>query len=318
MTLKRVVDLPWGGASNPDDSTASAGSLLKDRLAALKITTRQAAVIVGRDAVVVRRLELPAVPDNELPDMVRFQAATKASTPIDRMALDFVTLEAPPDAPRICVTATLDAARLKTIQETIQGAGLELAAVGLAATALAELVSHAATSGSLPGISLVVFQKTDAVELAILENGRVSFAHALRLETGENGPVVQPLQAEISRALVALSQSRPDASVARVFVVPGAVVAPQIVELLEKRFPGLTQRIDPRDLARATALSSEDSTTALRAAPAIGYLLGVQSPSAPSIDFVNPRRRIDPPDTRRRRFARSAAVSRCSPCSASG
>src|SRR5436190_12528976 len=75
VVLKRVAELTWGGASNPEDSTASAGSLLKERLAALKINTRQTAVIVGRDAVVLRRLELPAVPDNELPDMVRFQAA---------------------------------------------------------------------------------------------------------------------------------------------------------------------------------------------------------------------------------------------------
>src|SRR3954468_20277444 len=52
ITLKHVADLAWGGASNPDDSTVSAGSLLKERLAALKISTRQTAVIVGRDAVV--------------------------------------------------------------------------------------------------------------------------------------------------------------------------------------------------------------------------------------------------------------------------
>src|SRR5688572_12869042 len=49
VVVRRVGEVAWGGASNPEDSTASAGSLLKERLAALKIQTRQAAVVVGRD-----------------------------------------------------------------------------------------------------------------------------------------------------------------------------------------------------------------------------------------------------------------------------
>src|SRR5262245_575805 len=46
VTLKHVAEVPWGGASNPEDSVASAGSLLRERLAALKISTKQTAVIV--------------------------------------------------------------------------------------------------------------------------------------------------------------------------------------------------------------------------------------------------------------------------------
>ena len=299
VTLKRVVELPWGGASNPEDSTASAGSLLRERLAGWKIGTKQTAVILGRDAVVVRRLELPYVPDNDLPDMVRFQASTKASTPIDRLALDFVPLDTPPDAPRIAVTATMDASRLRMIQEVVIGAGLELVAVGLSATSTAELVSRVAPAGSLSGVVLVLLQKGENLELTLLDGGRLAFAHSIRLEVTEGGPAIQPLQAELNRALVAMSQVRPDASVSRAFVVPGAGLNPAVQEMLDKRFPGAVQRVDPRESAVATALSAEESTFALRVGPAVGQLLGVQKSTLPAIDFVNPRKRIEPPDTRK-------------------
>ncbi|QDT53223.1 Competence protein A [Caulifigura coniformis] len=299
VSLKRVAEVSWGGASNPEDSTASAGSLLKDRLAALKISTRQAAVIVGRDAVVLRRLELPAVPDHELPDMVRFQAAAKASTPIDRMALDFVPLEAAPDAPRVAVTVTMDAARLRVIQETVAGAGLELAAIGLNATAVAELVSQAASPGSLKGVSLVLLQKGASLELTLLDEGRLAFAHSIRLEATEGAPALQPLQAELSRALMAMSQAHAGSEVSRVFVVPGVQLAPAVHDLLEKRFPGLVQRIDPRDSVQTTSLSGEEQTLALKAGAAIGQLLAAKRSTVPAIDFVNPRKRVEAPDTRK-------------------
>jgi hypothetical protein len=299
VVLKRVAELTWGGASNPEDSTASAGSLLKERLAALKINTRQTAVIVGRDAVVLRRLELPAVPDNELPDMVRFQAATKASTPIDRLALDFIPLETEPDAPRVAVTVTMDASRLKVIQDTVAGAGLELSAVGLSATAVAELISHTAGTAHLDGVSVVLLQKGETLELSLLDGGRLAFAHSIRMEPIEGTPVVQPLQAELSRALMAMSQAHTDGNVSHVFVVPGVQLNPAVHEVLEKRFPGIVQRIDPRDAVQMTSLSTEEQTLALRAGAAIGQLLAAQAPTLPAIDLVNPRKRVEAPDTRK-------------------
>jgi len=299
VVLKRLADVTWAGASNPEDSTAAAGSLLKERLAALKIQTRQAAVIVGRDVVVLRRLELPAVPDNELPDMVRFQAATKASTPIDRLALDFIPLETAPDALRIAVTVTMDAARLRMIQDTIAGAGLELATIGLSATAIAEVVSQAAGSEALQGVSLVLLQKGETLELSLFDGGRLAFAHSMRLAPIEGTQGVQPVQAELSRALMAMSQASTSSAVAHVFVVPGVQLAPAVHEVLEKRYPGLVQRIDPRDGVQITSLSTEEQTLALKAGAAIGQLLSARRPTVPAIDFVNPRRRIEQPDTRK-------------------
>src|SRR3954465_5321276 len=46
VTRMPIVELPGGGASNPEVSVAWAASLLRDRLAAQKISTKQTAVIV--------------------------------------------------------------------------------------------------------------------------------------------------------------------------------------------------------------------------------------------------------------------------------
>jgi hypothetical protein len=98
---------------------------------------------------------------------------------------------------------------------------------------------------------------------------------------------------------MAMSQAHSDAAVTHVFIVPGVQVAPAVQQVLEKRFPGIVQRIDPRDSVQTTSLSTEEQTLALKAGAAIGQLLSSQRSTIPAIDFVNPRKRIDPPDTRK-------------------
>ena len=46
------------------------------------------------------------VPENELPDIVRFQAAARTSTPLERLALDFIPLPTIEDGPRPVMLAS--------------------------------------------------------------------------------------------------------------------------------------------------------------------------------------------------------------------
>ncbi|MFN8858100.1 MAG: hypothetical protein ACK50P_21195, partial [Planctomycetaceae bacterium] len=55
-------------------------------------TASQVLVTLPRDDGFVRRLELPEVPDEELPAMVRLQMGTKSSVSMDDQSLDFIPL----------------------------------------------------------------------------------------------------------------------------------------------------------------------------------------------------------------------------------
>jgi hypothetical protein len=147
-------------------------------------------------------------------------------------------------------------------------------------------------------VSVVLLQKGETLELSLLDGGRLAFAHSIRLEPMEGAPVA-PLQAELSRALMAMSQAHTDANVAHVFVVPGVQLPPAVNDMLEKRYPDRVQRIDPRSAVQITSLSTEEQTLALKAGAPIGHLLSAQRATLPAIDFVNPRKRVEAPDTRK-------------------
>jgi len=98
---------------------------------------------------------------------------------------------------------------------------------------------------------------------------------------------------------MAMSQAHTDGNVKHVFVVPGVQLPPAVHDLLEKRYPGMVQRIDPRAAVQITSLSTEEQTLALKVGGAIGLLLAAQRPTIPAIDFVNPRKRIEAPDNRK-------------------
>src|SRR5579871_2997505 len=86
----------------------SAGKWLKEQLDSQQIRADLTIISLPRDLVVVKRLELPAVPDEELPVLVRFQAGAKSSMPIGDLALDFVPLpQRDPTLARQVVTAVV-------------------------------------------------------------------------------------------------------------------------------------------------------------------------------------------------------------------
>lgn len=309
LALRRVVEIRWKAGSDPDDSVLQAGLFLKEQLAALHIATTQTMAIVPRDVAVVRRLEVPDVPDDELPDLVRFQAAARTSTPLDRLALDYVPLISAQEAGRVVLLFTIDASRLKMIENVALAAGLQLESVALSPLATAELVSHVTSDARRNAPAIIVWQKGEDVELSLLDQGRVAFSHSIRLSTSEADPDahVQPLRAELNRALVAMSQSHPDAAIERAVLITGAVADPAVRDLLKTRFPDGLELLDPTGHLDTDELKPDDFPAVVRAVPAIGQLMARQQATLPAIDFKNPRKRYVPPDRRKERMRMAGA-----------
>src|SRR5690606_16119591 len=70
------------------------GRLIKAWMAEENLPGASATLVLSRESVVIRQLQLPQAPEEEIPDLVRFQSAAKSSMPIDDLALDYLPIQA--------------------------------------------------------------------------------------------------------------------------------------------------------------------------------------------------------------------------------
>jgi Tfp pilus assembly PilM family ATPase len=141
ISAKRAAVLNWPDGIDPIKDSERAAEWLKGEL-----TTRgfsgKAIVSLPREGVVVRHLELPNIPDDELPGMVKLQAATKVTQAADKYLLDYVPLPPRGSDTRDVLMTTVPTEVTGTIKKILSAAGVELGAVGVSSFHSAELVLH--------------------------------------------------------------------------------------------------------------------------------------------------------------------------------
>ncbi|MFO1094700.1 MAG: pilus assembly protein PilM, partial [Planctomycetaceae bacterium] len=207
MTLLGAAraELP-AGADGKLHQTAAADSVRR-AWGTLPVKSPRALLVLPRDLVVVRKLDLPTVPDNELPDLVRLQAATKLATPVDRLALDYLPLAAAPESlGRSVLLVSADQERLQGIVAAARQAGLEPVGAVTSTISVAELALRCIDSSS--GLILVAWQHRQRLELFAMYERVPIFSYSLTLPEGDAAGRSQLLRAELSRVQVAVRQAQ--------------------------------------------------------------------------------------------------------------
>lgn len=297
--INRTLQFDWPENLQPAESPKEAGQWLAQSLKEAGATADSALVVLPRESLVVRRLDLPNAPDTELPDLVRFQAATKSSTPLDRLALDYIPIPLEENAAqRQVLMVTVDGTRLKTIREVMAAANLDLRGVGVSPVSVAELVTRIEGEHSADPheATLVVYQDLRRVEITIVQQRSVVFTHQLQLSGSEDGDGIRASIVEINRASVALSQSQHDVEITEVCLIHSGNADPALEQALAERFGG---RLHVLDVAKARGIkwdSHIERASLAGFAPAIGMALSYDAARVPAIDFLNPRRREEAPD----------------------
>ena len=97
----------WPRSPDNEETPAKAGAWLAERLKEAGIKADKVLVALPRNEAVVKRIELPDVPDAELPDVVRFQAQSRTAQPLTELALDFLPAPRREGLPREVLLATL-------------------------------------------------------------------------------------------------------------------------------------------------------------------------------------------------------------------
>jgi Tfp pilus assembly protein PilN len=300
----RAFHCAWTDEIRPDVDANRAGEFLRTQLAQAGATAEEVRFVLPRESVVARKLELPDAPDEDLPNLVRFQAATRLATPVDQLALDFLPLPPDPDhAGRNALAVTIDAKRLERGLKTCAAAGLTPLSVGISSVSVAELVMRCAVAPAQA--MLIVYQQGTRVEISLIDGAQLVFAHSTRLPDGRGASHVQPLQAEINRSLVALSHSHPAVATGDVYLIQDGGGDPDVEQALRQRFESRLKCLTPADIAGTMSVPPGLALTA----PVLGEFAAHQGRRLSAIDLLNPRRPPVARDVRKQRRISAAAAA---------
>jgi Tfp pilus assembly protein PilN len=282
----------------PTTDADAIGKWLKAGLAANRISGKRAAIVLPRSAAILRKLALPQVPDEELPDLVRMQAATKSSTPLDRLKLDFVPIPQRGEG-RETLLATIPAKIGDEVVAAVRAAGLEPISMGLSPFGTAAKIAAGAES------CLIVAVSDQIAEITLVRDGAVQFSHVGDLPGDAADEDRQWLASEVSRAVIAADHLASSAAITRVVLLGPAELLEPLVESFAQRYDAACELKSTPESLHVTVAEGAASVAAIAAAA--GQLVpgGVAR-----IDLLNPRKRIEKPDrTRLKMILGGAAVA---------
>lgn len=292
LRMRRAFQWTFPESNEGESSPAELGSWLKGQCSSFGSDAGPVHVVLPRQSIATRRLDLPLAPDEELPEMVRFQAATKSSRQLSDMAIDFVPFPAGAQATsRSVLLATIDRERMEDIQGAVQGAGLTLGSVGVSPIGVAEVAARyeVMQGEDAEQATLVIYKDGHRIEISILHRLRLLFSHHT-IQEQEDERSIRSTMTEITRSSVVISQTSSGVEIGRVCLVGDTASLGGLEAPLRERFGGQLHVVDPTRLPGIVSDSAVDRDSLTRSSPAIGALLGLEGRVVNAIDFLNPRK----------------------------
>jgi len=305
IVLEQAFAVPFGPreeGQSDDDRDAVIGDRLAAALAERRVGRGEALVAIARAAIELKQLSLPPAPDDELPELVRFQAVRDFNALGDDWPLDFVPLGDNPAEPRQVLAVALAPDLLDQIRGVCQRAGLHTQRLILRPYAAASLFLR--SSSTLEHrVRLLVDILGEEADLTALVDDTVVFLRTARLpaellSVPEN---CQPLLSEIRRTLAAVSNQLGGQKVEAIYLCGSQAAHQVLCERIGKELGLPAQLFDPLsglELGRELRKTPIDNTG--RFTPLIGMLLDEAAGGRHALDFLHPRRRPQPPNHRKK------------------
>lgn len=304
---------------SPATVTEAIKKLLDDR--GLSKTKTKALVTIGRGKSELRQLNLPPVPENELPDMVRLQAMQTFAAVGENTVVDFLPLPSSDDTTAV-LAAAVAPATMKTVETIISGVGLELARVALRPVAAAALYQIAGgkdqnvDDSSITGDVVLVDLLADDAEIVVMRGRRVMFVRSVRMPQ-ESADRPSQIAGELRRSLMACGINASSSSQKVVIWGQAKTHEEERLKLAESLGCRVTT-LDPLSLVELDTRRAEngalDQTHTGRFAPLVGLLAADAKASAAHgspylVDFLNPRKATEVQADNRKPILIGAAVA---------
>ena len=295
-----AVDLR-SGATGAEASEADRGERIASALAARRLGRMPSLVAVGRSNVELRRLSLPPAPDDELPELVRFQAMREFNVLGEDWPLDFLPIEEDPEQPRYVLAAAVNPEQVEKIRGTCQAAGLKPSRMVLRPCAAASLVCR---QGAAPAgqVRLLVDLVADEADLTVLVDRKVVFLRRARLRGDPlvNAAASEAVLSEIRRTMAAAQNQLGGRQVESVVLCGAGPEHQALAEAIRGQLSTPLELFDPFGrLRREGDLGRSLPDHADRFAPLLGMLWDELEGTPHALDFLNPRRRLEPASRRK-------------------
>jgi len=292
------VPLPSAGGEVPP-TTAEIGKTLAAAVAQHGLKRARALVTIGRSLIELKDLSLPPSPDDELPDLVRFQALREFNSLGDDWPLDFVPFPGDPEQPRTVLAAALPPSTLESIRQICHTAGLALDQVVVRPCAAATLVEKRLPDSRQ--VRLFVDLLADELDLTVLAGPTPEFMRTARLHSDLNEADLQKaILNEVRRTLAAASNRLHGRRIDSLMLCGDGPNATQFSETMERELRLPTVLFDPlHGCGIAAELQGKVPPHHSHFAPLIGLLVGAATNHAPLLDFLHPRKKPEPPSQSR-------------------
>ncbi|MFN9720945.1 MAG: pilus assembly protein PilM, partial [Planctomycetota bacterium] len=261
-------------------------------------------LVIPRQSVTVQRIQLPQVPDAELPEMIRMQAMMKLTVPLESVCMDFTPLPTKPgSSSRDVLLVTAPADLINVARRTLNDAGCELSGVRVSAYCIAQVLEQGGLLKADPessAVDVVALLRHDFIELTFVRGTTVIFSHS---GNPWNTPdaIERTLRSELTRARLSAAEILGEHRIGRILLVGSPTVTGAISDQLSTRFDqAKIERIDPIQFFANSPSDTRVSCSELL--PIAGAILSQVRSSIDSVDLVNPRKAPEKRDLRRVRM----------------
>ncbi len=299
VSVKHSFHIDWPEQLNPAKDPISAGSWLKNELGRLRIASKSVLISFPRHESTIRLLEIPDVPLEEVPEIVRFQAATKSSVPLGQLLLDFLLLPAQAGkATRDVLVASIVKDLHGQAVKTFQSMGMDVVSTGISAISSAEWIAHV-TTGNMDAPILIVSQVDHYLEMSLISNRQILFTNSASMTSTDRSATEQAMITEINRFLLARSAQLAGQNMERVILVGEQQSQQEIAAKLGERFQCVVEVLDP-----LMNVMSDSGTFAALEYPGVlagpmGLLYTQTHKKLEAIDFLHPHKAEAKPDRRK-------------------
>jgi Tfp pilus assembly PilM family ATPase len=279
------------------------GEQIAAALATRKVGRCETLAAVGRASIELRQLSIPPAPDEELPDMVRFQALRQFTGIGEDWPLDFVPLESADAGSLNVLAAAISPEIVEQIRRACQAAELAPQRLVLRPFAAASLLRRRSdVSGS--ACRLMVDLLAEEADLTVLVDDQVSLVRTVRVPAADaSGASTRILVGEIRRTMAAAHNQLRDRRIERIILCGAGEEQAALKHQVEQELGQEVDTFDPFScVALAAELQKHKPEHPGRFAPLLGMLVDEAAGTPHAIDFLHPRRKTAPPN-RRRRYA---------------
>lgn len=308
----RVDELFAVGLVAADGETELSDAEVAERIAAAvrqrKLAKAETLVAVARASIELKPLALPPAPDDEVPDLARFQALRDFNALGDDWPLDFIPLSGSETEPRTVLAAAIAPQAIQEILATCAPAELDVKHVVLRPCAAASLLRRRPAAAR---IRLLVDVLNDEADLTVLVGETVVFMRTARLSHGlSSAERISALVAETRRTMVAVANQLSGQRVEQICVCGDGAEFKALAAAIEEHVKLPSIVFDPLDgIDLAPDLRRAPPADVGRWAPLLGLLLDEAEGQRHAIDFLDPKKRPAPPSRKKQYTAIAAGVA---------